>query len=113
MCYDRTKWHDAADAILKSSIVVPNYCIAGPAGQELTGEHLDNFEVEDLPLNFEHPNRPGEKIHLRRDTLTYDFDLNDDIYCYLQFFIKCKKVYKTAGMGDTISSTGFIYHQPK
>lgn len=113
MCYDRTKWHDARDAIVKSSIAVPKYCIAGPAGQQLTKDHLDDFELGDLPPAFDHPNRPGEKIYLRKDTLTYDFELNDDIYCYLQFFIKCKRVFKTAGMGDTISGTGFIYHVPK
>jgi ADP-dependent phosphofructokinase/glucokinase len=27
--------------------------------------------------------------------------------------MKCKEVVKTAGMGDTISGTGFIYHAPK
>jgi len=45
--------------------------------------------------------------------LTYEFDLNDDIKCYMQFFLKCRTLIKTAGLGDTISSTGFIYHEPK
>ena len=53
------------------------------------------------------------KIPITNDNLTYEFDLMGDIHCYLQFFMKCKTMIKTAGMGDTISSTGFIYHEPK
>ena len=30
MCYDKNKWHDARDAIVKSSLMVPNYCVNGP-----------------------------------------------------------------------------------
>jgi len=26
--------------------------------------------------------------------------------------MKCKQMMKTAGMGDTISGTGLIYHEP-
>ena len=26
MCYDNSKWEDAADAIIKGSIAVPKYC---------------------------------------------------------------------------------------
>jgi len=52
-------------------------------------------------------------IPVSKETLTYKFNLDKDIECYMQFFVKCKQVYKTAGMGDTISGTGFIYHAPK
>ena len=45
--------------------------------------------------------------------MTYEFNISKDVKCYLQFFLKCREVFKTAGMGDTISSTGFIYHEPK
>ena len=112
MCYDKNKWHDARDALLKSALAIPKYCI-NPAASQNVLDHLDNFDVSELPDSFDHPNKPGEKIKISKDNLTYDFDLNDDVYCYLQFFIKCKNVYKTAGMGDTISGTGFIYHVPK
>lgn len=112
MCYDKNKWEDARDAILKSSIVLPKYCMDPDLRHDVLN-HIDNFEIHEQPESFNHPNRPGEKIKIEPGNLTYDFDLNDDIYCYLQFFIKCKKVYKTAGMGDTISGTGFIYHTPK
>ena len=27
MCYDRTKWEDARESIIKSSLTVPEYCI--------------------------------------------------------------------------------------
>ena len=96
-------------------MAVPNYCINPefPNGKEDIMDHIDNFDIGNLPKSFPHPNKPGEVIELSENSLTYDFSLNDDIYCYLQFFMKCKKVYKTAGMGDTISGTGFIYHVPK
>lgn len=73
--------------------------------------------MPDLPKEIVLPN--GQSIPVTADTLTYDFDLSsgDDndtgIHCYLQFFIKCNKVFKTAGMGDTITATGWIYHMPK
>jgi hypothetical protein len=55
-----------------------------------------------------------EPVYVNDSSLTYDFALNDEgIHCYLQFFIKCKTMFKTAGMGDTISGTGYIYHEPK
>ena len=111
MCYDTSKWQDARDAILKSSIAVPQYCL-NPENRDSIEEQLDNFSLGDLPEYFDHPNK-RERVYLRNDTLTYDFDLNSKVHCYLQFFIKCNKVYKTAGIGDTISGTGFIYHVPK
>ena len=106
MCYDKNKWHDARDAILKSSLAFPKYCINGGQIQD----NLDNFEIGDIPEFFEHN---GQRVNLSKDNLTYNFDLTEKVHCYLQFFIKCKKVYKTAGIGDTISGTGFIYNAPK
>jgi hypothetical protein len=76
-------------------------------------EHIDNFDVPKIPLSFVHPRRPHERVWTAKDQLTYDFDLEEDIHCYVQFFLKCRSIVKTAGMGDTISSTGFIYHTPK
>ena len=115
MCYDKNKWHDARDAIIKSSMAVPKYCIVGPNPIDISevDQHLSYFDTDVLPNSFNHPNKPGQKINLKKDTLIYDFDLTDKVQCYLQFFVKCTKVYKTAGMGDTISGTGFIYHTPK
>ena len=115
MCYDQNKWHDAKDALIKSAMAVPRYCINPlfPDGNENIMDHIDNFDIGKLPKSFPHPNKAGETITLSEDSLTYDFSLNEDIYCYLQFFIKCKKVYKSAGIGDTISGTGFMYHVPK
>lgn len=83
MCYDKNKWHSAHDAIIKSSIAVPKYCVAGPEHHELGEESLNNFEISDLPQSFEHPNRAGEVIEIKKETLTYNFDLNDKIDCYL------------------------------
>ena len=114
MCYDEAKWHDAREAIVKGSIVMPKYCKAGTdfnaVDDWLAG---DSFEVPDLPREIYLPS--GETIAVNENTLTYDFALNKSqgTHCYLQFFIKCKSMVKTAGMGDTISGTGFIYHEPK
>ena len=115
MCYDKNKWENARDAIVKSSIAVPKYCLNGPMSNdiEFTDDDLNNFDTDALPKEFNHPYIEGEKIKINKDTLTYDFQLDEDIECYMQFFIKCNKVFKTAGMGDTISGTGFIYHAPK
>jgi len=83
MCYDKNKWHDARDAILKSSLAVPKYCVNPTDNRDIL-EHLDNFEFDDdLPSSFNHPNKPGEQIKLSKSNLTYDFDLTDDVYCYL------------------------------
>lgn len=65
-----------------------------------------------MPISFIHPNKPDERIYTRKDNLTYNFELTENVNCYVQFFFKCKTIIKTAGMGDTISSTGFIYHTP-
>jgi hypothetical protein len=27
MCYDRAKWQDARDAIVKSSLITPKFCL--------------------------------------------------------------------------------------
>ena len=109
LCYDVNKWEDGRDAIIKSALVTPKYCKM----TEDLSEHLNNYEIPDRPLRFANPGKLGEFIEVTRENLTYEFDFDDDIHCYLQFFIKCKNMIKTAGMGDTISSTGFIYHVPK
>ena len=113
MCYDKSKWQDARDAIVKSSIAVPKYCLNGPTSDDVSirEEDLFLFDTDALPFSFVDPQ--GKTVNINKETLTYKFDLDQDVECYLQFFIKCKQVYKTAGMGDTISSTGFIYHVPK
>lgn len=109
LCYDKSKWEDGRDAILKSALTTPKYCV----NTETLEDHLENFDVPEMPLSFIHPNKPDERIWTNKSSLTYKFDLNDDVECYLQFFLKCRSMLKTAGMGDTISSTGFIYHAPK
>ena len=100
MCYDTSKWADAKDAIIKSSMAVPLYC-ANP--YESSWLDLKDYSIGDMPESFEHPNEPGKMIKVNSNQLTYDFDLTDEVHCYLQFFIKCNRVFKTAGMGDTIS----------
>lgn len=111
MCYDPNKWEDGKEAMIKSSLSVPHYCV-NPKQQTDLVKEAEQFELLEMPNKFKHPNRPGEFIKIKKDQLLYDFDLNNDIKCYLQFSIKCQKVFKTAGLGDTISSVGFIYHRP-
>ena len=115
MCYDTNKWQNARDAIIKSSIAVPRYCLNGPFSNDIwiKDDDFNKFETDPLPREFNHPYHEGQKVKINKDTLTYDFQLDDNVECYMQFFIKCKEVYKTAGIGDTISGTGFIYHAPK
>mmetsp|Transcript_29834 Transcript_29834/g.45533 ORF Transcript_29834/g.45533 Transcript_29834/m.45533 type:complete len:133 (+) Transcript_29834:1428-1826(+) len=111
VCYDKTKWTDGRQSIVKSSMAIPPYCMDPTKTTDLDSV-LDNFHIDNLPEYFDHPMDEDEKIKVHQGTLTYDFALTEDVDCYMQFFIKCKKVYKTAGMGDTISATGFIYHEP-
>ena len=91
MCYDKEKWEDARDAIIKSSIVVPKYCMSG-SDYYWEGNWLadtDAFMIPNIPSEISLPS--GEQLHLSRDTLTYDFALNptQGTHCYLQFFVKC------------------------
>ena len=115
MCYDEAKWKDAKDAIIKGSVIMPIYCKEG-TDYNSSGDwaaNADDYDIPDLPKEIDLPN--GQTIAVSADSLSYDFVLNESqgTYCYLQFFIKCNKLVKTAGMGDTISSTGFIYHEPQ
>jgi len=51
MCYDKEKWEDAKDAIIKSSIVMPKFCMSG-ADYYWEGNWLettDNFEIPSMP----------------------------------------------------------------
>ena len=107
LCYDTKKWENGRDAIIKSALTTPKYCMM----TEDLSEHIENYDIPERPTHFTSP--MGEVIKIEKDSLTYDFTLLPDIKCHLQFFMKCRKMIKTAGMGDTISSTGFIYHPPK
>mmetsp|Transcript_7455 Transcript_7455/g.12604 ORF Transcript_7455/g.12604 Transcript_7455/m.12604 type:complete len:230 (-) Transcript_7455:35-724(-) len=111
MCYETSKWESAREAIIKSSMAVPQYCVDPTKKSEELD--LSNFELDSIPEYIEHPLKVNKKVRLHDKSLTYNFDLTSSVHCYMQVFIKCKQVYKTAGMGDTISGTGFIYHAPK
>ena len=112
ICYKKDKWNDAEDAIIKSSIAIPKYCIRQNDGSSPENwiEYADNFQVPELPSSFKAGN---STIQVKKDQLHYNFSLTEEVDCYLQFFMKCKQMVKTAGMGDTISGTGFIYHLPR
>jgi len=49
MCYDHKKWFDAKDAIIKSSMAIPKYCIKDTIDDfsEIEDEDIDSFEVGD------------------------------------------------------------------
>lgn len=78
---------------------------------ENLGDHVANYDIPERPKYFTSP--LGEVIPIEKENLTYSFLLSPEVRCYLQFFMKCRTMIKTAGMGDTISATGFIYHPPK
>ena len=116
MCYDTNKWTDAEDAIIKSSMTLLKYCLRDNTGKtpEDWASQGENFEIPALPKEIDLSYLDKKSIKVNTEDLMYSFDLNDKgIQCYLQFFVKCTKPFKTAGMGDTISGTGFIYHEPK
>lgn len=107
LCYDESKWQDGLDAIVKSALTTPKYCMM----TDDLSLHIDNYDIPERPTHFTTP--MGQVVKIEKHNLTYDFQLDKDTKCYLQFFMKCRKMIKTAGMGDTISATGFIYHTPK
>ena len=37
--------------------------------------------------------------------------MDNKTQCYMQYFMQCKELVRTAGMGDIISVTGMIYHE--
>lgn len=57
MCYNTNKWQNAKDAIIKSSLAVPKYCIKGPESHKLwvTDADISSFDVDPLPYEFDHP----------------------------------------------------------
>ena len=55
--------------------------MAGPQLYEIKDSELDAFDISGIPTHFDHPN--GRKIELNNETLTYDFDLIDDVKCYI------------------------------
>lgn len=64
MCYDTSKWKDARDAIIKSSLAVPKYCIKGSESSKLwvTDEDFSTFGVDSMPKQFDHPSKTGEVV---------------------------------------------------
>ena len=94
---------------------MPKFCAFG-ADYSATGnwaENPDNYKIPNIPKEIQLPS--GETLKTNSESLTYEFVLNEEQgkVCSIQFFVLCKKLVKTAGMGDTISGTGFIFHEPK
>jgi len=71
ICYDQSKWHDAYDSIVKSSISVPKYCLSDNSGADLGGweDQHANFALADMPETIQ------GNVKVNKDSLTYDFDL--------------------------------------
>jgi ADP-dependent phosphofructokinase/glucokinase len=90
MCYDTNKWNSGRDAIFKSAIALPKYCINGPSKTSLNAEHLEPeflagmYDIDPIPREIPHPYDPyGEEktIKFSRDTLNYEFLIDKDIEC--------------------------------
>ena len=76
MCYKKEFWHDAQDAIIKSSIVLPYYCQRNKDGSNsgtLT-DFSDMFEIPKRPKSFTLPN--GKVVEVEKEKLDYKFDLS-------------------------------------
>jgi hypothetical protein len=59
MCYDKNKWNDARDAILKSAMAIPKYCIVGPnstTDSSIVEDNISYFDLNEFPESFDHPN---------------------------------------------------------
>jgi ADP-dependent phosphofructokinase/glucokinase len=84
MCYDTNKWHDARDAIVKSSLAVPRYCMRGNSDIPLSEADLHNFQIGDLPewIELPYPGQPP-RVQINKETLTYKFRVNPEIECYM------------------------------
>lgn len=67
MCYDHNKWEDARDAIVKSSLTTPKYCVMS----ENLIDSLETFDVPEIPKSFIHPNKYNQRIYTSKDNLTY------------------------------------------
>jgi hypothetical protein len=83
ICYDKKKWQSAEDAIIKSSISVPKYCLRDQDGNTPRDwvKYSDNFDIPEMPSVI---HVGGEAIYTNDQTLTYDFDLSDPtIHCWL------------------------------
>lgn len=61
MCYDPKKWEDAKDAIIKSSLAVPHYCVHPSEDSDLVKE-ADYFEITKMPEKIRHPMDPDQFI---------------------------------------------------
>lgn len=68
LCYDESVWEDGRDAIIKSAISLPKYCVMTEGALD---EHVDNYEIPNRPLQFTSP--MGEVIKIEKGKLLYDF----------------------------------------
>lgn len=57
MCYDKSKWADAEEAIFKSSITLPKYCVRESDGSTPNNwaEASNNFVLPTIPAFVQHP----------------------------------------------------------
>ena len=53
MCYDHSKWEDAREAIIKSAMATPKFCVMT---DKLEDHHIDNYDVPELPQYLTNPN---------------------------------------------------------
>jgi hypothetical protein len=51
LCYDKNKWEDGRDAIIKSSLTTPKYCMM----TDDLREHVENYDIPERPLYIANP----------------------------------------------------------
>lgn len=83
MCYDKNKWHDAKDAIIKSSMAVPKYCLDPKNPKQHITDNIDNFQLGERPKKIQYPMEPGKYFEVNNDNLVYYFGLTEKVDCYL------------------------------
>ncbi len=74
ICYDPKKWGDAYEAIIKSAITTPKFCLSGASYSDrpqYTSSQIHNFLIPDMPSEITHPTFPGQKIKTDKSSLTY------------------------------------------
>ncbi len=73
LCYDASKWEDGRDAIIKSALSTPKYCMM----TEDLSSFIDNYDIPERPSFFTSP--MGEVINIDRQSLTYQFHIQKDV----------------------------------
>lgn len=114
-CFDPDVWDSTEDSLFKSGYVSANYC-----NQYSEQSKLPVCETHSIKtLNLEDLDNSFTRIHINSKyenstTFVQYVKINDTKFiCGIVSTPVCKHPSRLTGMGDNISSTGFVYHNKK